>query len=118
VPLKISDRGNGCGISEDWPVVFAVIYTVVGRLLSLIVVRGRGEASKDIELVWLRHNSHRPHQSLGQASPTPRPPQAQRDRFIRRHHETASNERRCSAGSSPSIAMPSEHDSGRRDHSR
>jgi putative transposase len=36
-------------------VVFALIYTVVGRLLSLIVVRGRGEASKDIELVLLRH---------------------------------------------------------------
>jgi putative transposase len=35
--------------------VFALIYTVVGRLLSLIVVRGRGEASKDIELVLLRH---------------------------------------------------------------
>jgi hypothetical protein len=30
-------------------VLFALIYTVVGRLLSLIVVRGRGEASKDIE---------------------------------------------------------------------
>jgi hypothetical protein len=28
--------------------VFTLIYTVVGRLLSLIVVRGRGEASKDI----------------------------------------------------------------------
>jgi hypothetical protein len=35
--------------------VFTLIYTVVGRLLSLIVVRGRGEASKDIELVLLRH---------------------------------------------------------------
>jgi putative transposase len=35
--------------------VFTLIYTVVGRLLSLIVVRGRGVASKDIELVLLRH---------------------------------------------------------------
>jgi transposase InsO family protein len=35
--------------------LFALIYTVIGRLLSLIVVRGRGEASKDIELVLLRH---------------------------------------------------------------
>jgi putative transposase len=36
-------------------VVFALIYAVVVRLLSLMVVRGRGEASKDIELVLLRH---------------------------------------------------------------
>jgi transposase InsO family protein len=36
-------------------VLFALIYAVVGRLLSLIVVRGRGEASKDIELILLRH---------------------------------------------------------------
>ena len=35
--------------------LFALIYAVVGRLLSLIVVRGRGEASKDVELVLLRH---------------------------------------------------------------
>jgi putative transposase len=36
-------------------VLIALIYSVVGRLLSLIVVRGHGEASKDIELVLLRH---------------------------------------------------------------
>jgi putative transposase len=36
-------------------VLFALIYAVAGRLLSLIVVRGRGEASKDVELVLLRH---------------------------------------------------------------
>jgi transposase InsO family protein len=35
--------------------VFALVYRVVGRLLSLILVRGRGEASKDVELVLLRH---------------------------------------------------------------
>jgi putative transposase len=35
--------------------VFALVYAVVGRLLSLIVLRGRGEASKDVELVLLRH---------------------------------------------------------------
>jgi hypothetical protein len=40
---------------RGWAVVFALIYMVVGRLVSLIVVRGRGEASKDVELVWLRH---------------------------------------------------------------
>jgi hypothetical protein len=34
-------------------VVFALIYAVVGRLLSLIVIRGRGEESKDVELVLL-----------------------------------------------------------------
>jgi putative transposase len=36
-------------------VVFALIYTVVVRLVSLMMVRGRGEASKDVELVLLRH---------------------------------------------------------------
>jgi hypothetical protein len=35
--------------------VFTLIYAVVGRLLSLIVLRGRGEASKDVELVLSRH---------------------------------------------------------------
>jgi hypothetical protein len=35
--------------------VFALVYAVAGRLLSLIVLRGRGEASKDVELVLLRH---------------------------------------------------------------
>src|SRR5665213_736739 len=35
--------------------VFAIVYAVVGRLLSLIVLRGRGDASKDVELVLLRH---------------------------------------------------------------
>ena len=37
--------------------VFALVYAVVGRLLSLIVLRGRGEASKDVELVLLRHET-------------------------------------------------------------
>ena len=35
--------------------LFSLIYAVIGRLLSLIVVRGRGEASQDVELVLLRH---------------------------------------------------------------
>lgn len=34
---------------------FALTYKVVGRLLSLIVIRGHGEASKDVALVLLRH---------------------------------------------------------------
>jgi hypothetical protein len=55
VPLKNSDRGRWGPVSEDDPVVFGLIYTGVGRLLSLIVVRGRGEASKDVELVLPRH---------------------------------------------------------------
>jgi hypothetical protein len=42
-------------VREDDPMVFALIYTVVVRLVSLTVVRGRGEASKDVELVVLRH---------------------------------------------------------------
>jgi len=36
-------------------VLFSLVYAVASRLLSLIVVRGRGEASKDVELVLLRH---------------------------------------------------------------
>src|SRR5271170_5734021 len=35
--------------------VFGLVCAVVGRLLSLIVMRGRGEVSKDVELVVLRH---------------------------------------------------------------
>ena len=35
--------------------LFSLAYTLAGRLLSLIVVRGRGEASKDVELILLRH---------------------------------------------------------------
>jgi hypothetical protein len=55
VRLKDSDRGRSGGIGEDDLVLFALIYAVVGWLLSLTVVRGRGEASKDVELVLLRH---------------------------------------------------------------
>jgi putative transposase len=36
-------------------VLFSLVYVLAGRLLALIVVRGRGEASKDVELVLLRH---------------------------------------------------------------
>jgi hypothetical protein len=39
---------------RGWAVVFALIYRVVVRLLSLMAVRGRGEASKDVGLVLLR----------------------------------------------------------------
>jgi len=40
---------------EDHRVLFSLLYTLVGRLLALIVVGGRGEAAKDVELVLLRH---------------------------------------------------------------
>jgi hypothetical protein len=46
VPLRNSDRDRWFVVGEYGPVVFALIYTVLVRLLSLIVVRGRGEASK------------------------------------------------------------------------
>jgi putative transposase len=36
-------------------VLFSVLYVLAGRLLALIVARGRGEASKDVELILLRH---------------------------------------------------------------
>jgi len=57
-------------------VLFALIYAVVGRLLSLIVVRGRGEASKDVELVLLRHEISVLRRQL------PRPRLAPADRLI------------------------------------
>jgi hypothetical protein len=76
VPLKNSDRGRWCGIGEDGLVLLALIYAVVGRLLSLIVVRGRGEASKDVELVLLRHEISVLRRQL------PRPRLAPADRLI------------------------------------
>src|SRR5665213_1046827 len=57
-------------------VLFALLYSVVGRLLSLIVVRGRGEASKDVELVVLRHEISVLRRQL------PRPRLAPADRLI------------------------------------
>jgi hypothetical protein len=36
-------------IGEDHRVLFSVFYVLAGRLLALIVVRGRGEGSKDVE---------------------------------------------------------------------
>ena len=56
--------------------VFAIVYAVVGRLLSLIVLRGRGEASKDVELVLLRHEISVPRRQL------PRPRLEPADRLI------------------------------------
>lgn len=35
--------------------LFSLVYALAGQLLSLIVVRGRGEASKDVELILLCH---------------------------------------------------------------
>ena len=35
--------------------LFSLLYVLAGRLLTLIVVRGRGEGSKDVELILLRH---------------------------------------------------------------
>jgi putative transposase len=57
-------------------VLFALVYAIVGRLLSLIVVRGRGEASKDVELVLLRHEISVLRRQL------PRPRLAPADRLI------------------------------------
>jgi putative transposase len=35
-------------------VLLSVLYALFGRLLALLVLRGRGEASKDVELPVLR----------------------------------------------------------------
>jgi hypothetical protein len=36
-------------------VFFSLIYVVTGRMLALLLLRRRGQASKDVELVLLRH---------------------------------------------------------------
>jgi putative transposase len=36
-------------------VVFSMVYLLARRIFGLMVLRGRGEASKDIELLVLRH---------------------------------------------------------------
>jgi putative transposase len=41
--------GSGCGV------FLSVMYAVAQRLFGLVVLRGRGEASKDVELLVLRH---------------------------------------------------------------
>jgi len=38
----------------SWLVVLSVVYAMFGRLLALIILRGRGAASKDVELLVLR----------------------------------------------------------------
>jgi putative transposase len=35
-------------------VLLSVLYALFGRLLALVIVRGRGEAPKDVELLVLR----------------------------------------------------------------
>ena len=76
VPLKNCDRGPGrasgriiacCSLSSN---------VLAGRLLALNVVHGRGEGSKDVELILLRHEiSVRRRQ-------TPRPRLEPADRLI------------------------------------
>ena len=56
--------------------LFSLLYTLVGRLLALIVVRGRGEAAKDVELVLL------PHEIAVLRRQTPRPRLEPADRLI------------------------------------
>jgi putative transposase len=36
-------------------VIFSVVYAVLRAVLGLVVLRGRGEAVKDVELLVLRH---------------------------------------------------------------
>jgi hypothetical protein len=37
------------------PVILSVVYLVVRRLLELVVLLGRSEASKEVEILVLRH---------------------------------------------------------------
>jgi hypothetical protein len=51
---------------EDCFVVLSLVYLLVGRAFALIVLRGRGEAAKDVELLVLRHE-------VAGAAPTDQP---------------------------------------------
>ena len=57
--------------------LFSLLYVLAGRLLALIVVRGRGEGSKDVELILPRHEISVLRRQ------TPRPRLEPADRLIR-----------------------------------
>ena len=40
---------------KDCSVILSMVYLVARRIFGLMVLRGRGEASKDVELLVLRH---------------------------------------------------------------
>jgi hypothetical protein len=53
--LRVRVRSCPAGEGRVRAVVVSVVYLVLRRLLELIVLRARGDAAKDIELLVLRH---------------------------------------------------------------
>jgi putative transposase len=61
-----------CAVSGRMPVViFSLVYVLAGRLLELMVLRARSEASKDVEILVLRHEVSVLRRQV--ARPRPRP---------------------------------------------
>jgi putative transposase len=44
-----------CPVRDDREVFFSAVYAVLRVVLALVLVRGRGESAKDVELLVLRH---------------------------------------------------------------
>jgi hypothetical protein len=44
-----------CWVRHDHQVLFSALYAAFRVLLALVVTRGRGDSSKDVELLVLRH---------------------------------------------------------------
>jgi putative transposase len=73
------DRGVDLGFSAapaSHPVILSVVYLVVRRLLELAVLLGRSEASKEIEILVLRHELTVLRRQV------PRPQHRRRDRLL------------------------------------
>src|SRR5664279_5634579 len=47
--------GCTCSVGHDRHVFFSALYAVLRVVLALVVVRGRGESAKDVEMLVLRH---------------------------------------------------------------
>ena len=47
--------GSMCSVRDDREVIFSAVYAVLRVVLALVVLRGRGESAKDVELLVLRH---------------------------------------------------------------
>jgi putative transposase len=61
-----------CAVSGKMPVViFSLVYLLARRLLELLVLRARSEASKDVEILVLRHEVSVLRRQV--ARPRPRP---------------------------------------------